>query len=270
MKKGLKLLLIILLLISIMPLSVYGEAITADARQLPRLVDSAGLLTEEQAENLTEKLDEVSERQNFDVIIFTVNSLKGYTSTEYADDAFDYNGFGMGANYDGILFLISMEERDWAISTHGYGITAFTDAGQEYMVDSFIGYLSDGDYYEGFDKFVDLADNFIAQAKTGAPYDTNNLPKKPMSPIWILISVLGGVLIGAIITGGMKSSLKSVSKQRVASNYLVSTIMSPFSNKDLYLYSVVTKKEKPRESEKGSSTHTSSSGRTHGGSSGKF
>lgn len=270
MKKGLNLFLILLLLVSIMPLSAYGEAVTTDVRQLPRLVDSAGLLTEEQAEMLTEKLDEVSERQNLDVIIFTVDSLEGYTSTEYADDTFDYNGFGMGDNYDGILLLISMEERDWAISTHGYGITVFTDAGQKYMVDSFIGYLSDGDFYEGFNKFADLADKFIAQAKAGAPYDTNNLPKKPMSPIWILISILGGVLIGAIITGVMKSSLKSVSKQRVAGKYLVSTAMAPFSNQDLYLYSVVTKKAKPKESEGGSSTHISSSGSTHGGSSGKF
>jgi uncharacterized protein len=270
MKKGLNLLLIVLLLLSLMPLSVYGEAAAANERQLPRFVDDAGLLSDEQAERLTEKLDEVSERQNLDVIIITVDSLEGYTATEYADDVFDYNGFGMGTNYDGILLLISMEERDWAISTHGYGITVFTDAGQEYMVDNFIGYISDGDYYEGFYKFAELADSFITQAKTGAPYDTNNLPKKPMSPIWILISIAGGVFIALIITGGMRSSLKSVRKQRVATNYIVKTAMSPFANQDLYLYSVVTKTPKPKENQGGSSTHISSSGSTHGGSSGKF
>ncbi|NLK86975.1 MAG: TPM domain-containing protein [Clostridiaceae bacterium] len=270
MKKGFNLLLIILLLVSFIPLSVYGEEITAYERQLPRLVDAAGLLTQEQAERLTQKLDEVSERQNLDVIIITVDSLEGYTATEFADDTFDYSGFGMGDNYDGILLLLSMEERDWAISTHGYGITVFTDAGQKYMVENFIGYISNGDYYEGFVKFADLADSFITQAKAGAPYDINNLPKKPMSPIWILISILGGVLIALIITGVMRSSLKSVSKQRVASNYIVSTVMTPFANKDLYLYSVVKRTAKPKESSGGSSTHRSSSGRTHGGSSGKF
>jgi len=98
----------------------------------------------------------------------------------------------------------------------------------------------------------------------------DNLPKKPMSPVWILISILGGVIIALIITGVMKSSLKSVSKQRVASNYIVSTVMSLYANQDLYLYSVVTKKAKPKESEGSSGTHKSSSGRTHGGSSGKF
>jgi len=270
MKKWFSLLLITLLLVSFMPLSVYGEAVTAYERQLPRLVDAAGLLTEEQAEMLTQKLDEVSERQNLDVIIITVDSLEGYTATQFADNTFDYNGFGMGDNLDGILLLISMEERDWAISTHGYGITVFTDAGQEYMVDNFMRHISNGDYYEGFDKFADLADQFITQAKTGAPYDINNLPEKPMSPVWILISMLGGVLIALIVTGIMRSSLKSVSKQRAAGNYIVSTVMSPFANQDLYLYSVVTKQAKPKESTGGSSTHKSSSGRTHGGSSGKF
>lgn len=260
-----------LLLLSFIPLAVYGETVAENERQLPRLVDAAGLLTEEQVEKLTEKLDEISKRQNLDVIITTVDSLEeGCTATEYADDFFDYNGYGMGNRYDGILFLLSMEERDWAISTHGYGITVFTDAGQEYMVDSIIDDLSDGNYYTAFSQFADLADDFITQAKTGEPYDSRNLPKKPMSPIWIFISILGGALIAFLITGGMKSSLKSVSKQRVANKYLVSTTMSSFSNQDLYLYSVVTKTEKPKESKQGSSTHQSSSGRTHGGSSGKF
>jgi len=271
MKKRFNMSLIILILVSFIPLSVCGEAVTAYERQLPRLVDTAGLLTIEQAERLLKKLDDVSERQNFDVIIITVDSLKGYKATEFADDAFDYYDFGMGDSRDGILLLISMEERDWAISTHGYGITVFTDAGQKYMVDSFIGYISKGNYYKGFDKFVDLADKFITQAKTGTPYDINNLPKKPMSPVWILISILGGAFIALIITGAMRSSLKSVSKQRGASNYIVSTVMSPFANKDLFLYSVVTKKAKPKEKSKGgSSIHKSSSGRTHGGSYGKF
>lgn len=52
-----------------------------------------------------------------------------------ADDFYDYNGYGYGEEGDGIIFLISMEERKWQISTCGFGITAFTDAGQEYMAD---------------------------------------------------------------------------------------------------------------------------------------
>ncbi|NLI57465.1 MAG: TPM domain-containing protein [Clostridium sp.] len=274
MKKRLNLLLVIFLFVSFIPLLANGEAAVPIERQLPRLIDSAGLLTNEEVEKLTEKLDEISKRQNFDVIIVTVDSLKeGYTSTEYADDFYDFNGFGMGNNYDGILLLISVEKRDWAISTHGYGITVFTDAGQKYMVDNFIVYLRQGKYYKAFDKFAYLSDDFITQAKTDKPYDSNNLPKKPMSPIWILVSILGGTLIAFVITEIMKRNLKSVSKQRGASKYIVDTVMSPFANKDLFLYSIVTKREKPKErnlSSTGTTIHKSSSGRSHGGSRGKF
>lgn len=273
MKKRFNLLLLILLLVSFIPLSVYGE----DDEQLlgkSRMMDSAGILTEEQTVELRKKLDKISKKQNFDIIIATVDSLDMvHTAAKYADILYDSFSFGMGNNNDGILFLISMEERDWAISTSGFGITAFTDAGQKYMVDNFVEYLSEGNYYKAFDKFADLSDDFITQAKTGRPYDGANLPKKPMSPIWILVSILGGAVVGFVSTGIMKSSLKSVSKQKVASKYIVSTDMSSFANKDLYLYSRVTKREKPKERRPvstGSTTRRSASGRRHGGSSGKF
>ena len=103
----------------------------------------------------------------------------------------------------------------------------------------------------------------------------SNRNKKPSNKKGLEWLTPRNIVIGFIGTGIMKSNLKSVSKQRVATKYLVNTSMSPFSNKDLYLYSTVTKTKKQKESNNtkssgGSSTHTSSSGRTHGGSSGKF
>ena len=271
MKKRSKLLILIILLVSLTPLSAFGKEANTSERKLPRFVDNAGLLTEEESDNLTKKLDEVSKRQNLDVVIITVDSLEGRTATEVADDTFDYNGFGMGKEFDGILLLISMEDRDWAISTRGYGITVFTDAGQKYMVDQFMEYISDGDYYKGFAKFADLSDQFITQAQKDAPYDTSSLPKEPVSPLLIIgISILGGAFVALIVTSVMRGKLTSVSRQRMAGNYIVNTVMEPNANMDLYLYSVVTKTAKPKENEGGSSTHTSSSGSTHGGSSGKF
>ena len=44
------------------------------------------------------------------------------------------------------------------------------------------GELSDGDFAGAFDKFVDLCDEFITQARTGEPYDVKNLPTaRPMA-----------------------------------------------------------------------------------------
>ena len=123
------------------------------------------------------KLDEVSERQKFDIVILTVDSLEGATATEYADDFFDYYGYGYGEGKDGILFLVSMEDRDWALSTHGYGITAFTDAGCDYIAEQFKSSLSDGEYEKAFEIYIDQCDAFVTQAREDRPYDNSNLPK---------------------------------------------------------------------------------------------
>ena len=115
-------------------------------RLLPRLVDEADVLTVEEEADVLEKLDEISERQQFDVVIACINSLGGESAQDYADDFYDYNGYGFGEEKDGTLLLVSMEEREWYISTCGYGITAITDAGVSYLSDQFLPEMSDGNY----------------------------------------------------------------------------------------------------------------------------
>lgn len=143
-----------------------------------RLADFADLLDDGQEEELEAKLDQVSEDYGCDVVVVTEETLDGAVPQDYADDFFDYNDYGMGEDKSGILFLITMSERKRCISTHGEAIQIFTDAGQEYMTDNFVSYLSDGEYYEGFMKFADLCEEFIIQAQSGEPYDVENLPEE--------------------------------------------------------------------------------------------
>lgn len=242
----------------------------------PRLMDEAGLLSSDEAAEIKAKLDEISERQKFDVVIATVNSLSGKTPREYADDLYDYSGFGFGENKDGVLFLISMEDRDWYISTTGYGIAAITDAGREYIADKFTGYLSDGDYAEAFRIYANEVDRFVTNAaETGKPYDVGNLPHDPLSLIWIPISLVVGLIIAAGVVGGMKSKLRSVNFAAAADSYVKSGSMNVRESRDMFLYSTVSRTAKPKDSDSsgssgGSSTHSSSSGTTHGGGGGKF
>ena len=242
----------------------------------PRLMDEAGLLSSDEAAEIKAKLDEISERQKFDVVIATVNSLSGKTPREYADDLYDYSGFGFGENKDGVLFLISMEDRDWYITTTGYGIAAITDAGREYIADKFTGYLSDGDYAEAFRIYANEVDRFVTNAvETGKPYDVGNLPHDPLSLIWIPISLVVGLIIAAGVVGGMKSKLRSVSFASAADSYVKPGSMNVRESRDMFLYSTVSRTAKPKDSDSsgssgGSSTHTSSSGTTHGGGGGKF
>lgn len=247
-------------------------------RQLPRLVDDADLLSSSEADALLAKLNEISERQSFDVVIVTVDSLQGKTATAYADDFYDYNGYGVGKNNDGILFLISMGERQWAISTCGYGIPAFTDAGQAYMVEKFKPYLSNGEYAEAFNIFADLCDRFVTQARNGEPYDVGHMPRRPLSSyLWktIVVGIFLGLVV-AFVHGGIakKAVAGGVAKgPRRAAAYVVNESLRLTIDRETYLRSRIVSHYNPPSNSGGgggSSTHTSSSGTSHGGSSGSF
>ena len=58
------------------------------AGTVSRLDDQAGLLDAEQQESLSSTLDEISERDQVDVVVVTVNSLEGKTAQAYAEDYF--------------------------------------------------------------------------------------------------------------------------------------------------------------------------------------
>ena len=237
-----------------------------------RLVDNADLVLDTEEATLLKKLDEISERQQLDVVVVTVESVGDKTPTEYADDFYDYNGYGFGENHDGILLLVSMENRDWHITTTGYGITVFTDAGIEYLSKQFLDDLSDGNYAAAFTTYAEKCDEFITQAKTGEPYDVNNLPKEPFDFLmWILISVVVGLVAAYVITKIMKGKLKTVRFQPAASNYVKQGSFNLTNSRDIFLYTHVDRRPRPKDtSSGGSSTHTSSSGSTHGGGGGHF
>ena len=265
MKKRILLLLSALLLYITIVIPAFA---TGD---LPRLVDNADLVTDSEESALISKLDEISERQQVDIVIVTADSLDGKTPVEYADDFYDYNGYGIGSGRDGVLLLVSMEYSDWWMSTCGYGITAITDAGIEYISDEFVPYLSSGDYLEAFTAYADLCDEFFGQALSGQPYDIGHMPKGTFGFAKnLLVALIIGFVVALIATGVMKGKLKTVRSQSAARNYIKANSMNITENRDFYLYSHVNRTARPKETHGGSGTHTSSSGSTHGGGGGKF
>ena len=231
-----------------------------------RLLDTASILSDEEQDEITELLDELSERQKMDVTIATVENLDNYNSIEAcADDLYDYCNFGYGTDRDGLMFVVSMEEREWHISTCGYGITAFTDAGIQYVGGQMLDSLADGDYAQ---------DDLIDQARAGHPFDKDDVPRKPMSATVPLICIAIGAALGFATVQGMKAQLKSVHKAGSAANYVRPGSMNLTGKQDLFLYSHVDRVKRETKSSSssggGSSTHTSSSGTTHGGGGGKF
>ena len=193
MKKRISVFLFVIALCLSTALPAFAAETDGFADEYYRVVDMADLLTDSEEAALIEKLDEISLRQNMDVVVATTDDLEGYSVMDYADLLYEQCQFGYGDSKDGLMLLISMEDHDWYISTCGYGITAFTDAGIEYIGKQIKSDLSDGNYAAAFTSYAGLCDDFITQARNGAPYDSGNLPREPLSLIWIPIALVIGL-----------------------------------------------------------------------------
>ncbi len=264
MKKLLKIFLPVILCISCLALPASAYDYEEFDFTYPNFIDDANLISDD--EELAERLEDISYKYDTDVVIVTVDSLDGKSATAFADDFYDYNNY----SGDGILFLISIEHRDWAISTTGYGIKAFTDYGCDYIFNSMKSELADDDFEDAFYTFADQCEKFLEQAENGKPYDVNNRIKTSEDLLIVLaVAVVIGLIAALITTLIMKSQLNSVNFQTNANSYIKNGSIRITRSQDIYLYKTVTKTKRESNSG-GSSTHRGSSGTSHGGSSGKF
>lgn len=295
MKKIIILTLCLLLIVGMIP--------QASASHPPRIVDGHNLLTDSQEQELEKKADRIAAKYKMDVVIVICWSLDGKTAEEYADDYFDYNDYGIGTAHSGTLFLLSMEYRDWAISTCGDSIYALTDYGIELLFESCKDYLSKAKYYTAFDVYLDQLDGFYHAYRDGNPidgyhdadvddyliYDPNDsdgvlrYKEKPTTTDiirMVLISLVIGLAIGGIVLYSLRKSMNTFTPQPNASSYIPNGGFRFTEKNDSHLYSNVSKilrqssssggYSSSRSRGGGSSIHRSSSGRRHGGRSGKF
>lgn len=272
-----KIILSLVLLLAV--LTVLG--VSASAADLPLIYDEADLLNDFDEGALKATLESISNQYDMDVAVVTINSLAeyGYTGEDapmnFADDYFDYNGFGRGENRDGLVLLLAMETRDWWISTRGRAIRVFTDYGiNEYIADNIVGYLSSGSYAKAFTEYANSAAALIEFEKTnGVPYDYDSAkePVKPFSAGRLFGSLLAGLGAAFIPVSGMKSKLKTVRSQPDARSYTKENSLNVTTANDFFIGRHVSRTAIERSSSSGgSSTHTSSSGASHGGGGGKF
>lgn len=231
----------------------------------PKIIDDAGLLTVSQISILESKALKLEQKYGMDVAILTVESLNGRSATAVADDYFDYNGYGSGSERSGVLFMICPEDRDYAISTSGKCIDALTDYGLEQLFDSISDDLAEDDYYRAFSGFLTELPNYFDAYEAGEPIDR----KVSLVP-FILVGLVIGLIAAGITVWVMASGMNTAKPQRSAQSYVSPGTFRITAQRNIFLYSNVSKVRKAETSSGGSSTHIGSSGRTHGGRSGKY
>jgi len=232
----------------------------------PSIVDDAGYLMQSELADLSGKLDKVRNEYDFEVAIYTESELSSGTAEASADDIYDYGGYGAGENDDGIMLYICRDTRQYHLTTHGKGLEYFNNNGLIYLESKVLPYLEGNNYYKAFSVYIETADELLQMARDGNPYNKKNLSAKYIIGV-ILTCLLAPLLLGFIMMKKKLKKMKTAVENDYAANYIKPGSMRIDTSRDLFLYSRITKTERPKSS---SGTHTSSSGRTHGGRGGSF
>jgi len=233
-----------------------------------RVVDNAGLLTSYQKSRLMANLDSLSENYDLDLVIVTEYSIGTARPMDYADDFFDYNGYGLGGDRDGCLLLIVTDSRDYWFSTSGRAIKIVNPTAYKKMQSDALKSLRNNNYYEAFNSYAENWALFLSLDAIGRSY---NFFYKWNTVITVIVWLIA-LLIGFIVVLVWKKSMNTALPQKLADAYIVTGSLNFNIKTDKFLYSVVTKTERSDDdsSSSGGGTHTSSSGRSHGGGGGKY
>lgn len=264
---------LMLLVMSVSIMSVFLGFSASSAAGKKSVIDDAGLIKASDEKELDKKIKNI-QKDKFDVVILTVKSLDGKSAQDYADDYYDNNDYGLDNEKSGVLFLVSKGDRKYHISTKGAGIKAFTDYGIGRIKEEIKPYLSDGDYFDACDEFLNITKNFVKAYKDGTPYDTDNPYNEEIDYVILeVIALVIAFVIALISVGIMRLRMNTAKPKGTAMEYIKKGSFKLTSEKDIFMYSTVTKTAKPKDndnSDGGSTTHVSSSGSEHGGGGGSF
>ncbi len=150
-----------------------------------------------------------------------------------------------------------LDERQWAVSTCGEAIQAVSDSDLDKIMQHVTPHLSDGEYDQAFHLFAGLVEEEYSKGKNSGE---NGFLR-------FIIALAIGAAISGIALFIMRRSMNTARSQSGAASYMVNNSFELYRCQDFYLYS---RTSKVRKAENTSSTHRSSSGRSHGGRSGRF
>ena len=231
------------------------------------IFDLSDQLSYEEWAELEARASDISQRHGCGVYAAFVDDFTEYGGgndvykTTY--QLYHASELGMGADRDGIIILLSMDDRDYAMFVYGdHAEYAFDRYGQKELEDAFLGYFGDNDWYGGVSHYLDTCDEYLTRAEEGKPVRKNALPM-------YLIVVAASCAIAGGICLMLKWQMKTVHKKAEANEYVAAGGLTLTKQYDRYTHTTETRRKIHDDSDSDSGT-SSCSGGGGSGRSGKF
>jgi len=145
--------LLLLLVGLLQPATVFGQRFDIPPRPSGPVLDQAGLLTETEERQLSQKLRTYETETSTAIVVVALPTLDGAPIADYAVELGREWGVGQGGKDNGAVILISRDERRMFIAT-GYGLEgSIPDAVASDLVRNVMRpAFRKGNFYEGIDR----------------------------------------------------------------------------------------------------------------------
>lgn len=226
--------------------------------QLAHVTDSAGLLQEVQVQRLEQLAQAAENLYAVGIYVITVEDYRDLDPAGAYEAAYGvYHEYTLGAGQqrDGILLLLSVAGRDYALFRYGeQAVYAFNDYGMEKLKEAFLDNFKNDDWSGGFEDYIRECGRYLEKAESGKP-----VAESPVTMILIAcaIALVIAAMVCAVLMGQMKTVHKSTSATSYAGNLAVTERFDQFTHR------TETRRKIESSQNSGGEKHS-------GGSSGKF
>ena len=295
--KGIMICLLICTFLVMGSMAVWADQTGAVSGQ-PRVFDQAGLFSETEIIQLEEKIAQCRKSTKMDVVIVSAYADGERSAEEYADDYYDYGGFGAGKKASGVLLLYYMDGPgqpggECYISTTGTMINMLTDERIESILDDVYGDLGNRDFAGATEHFLEDVKAYVKEGVESGQYtydrDTGEIVRYHSIRLYevAIAMVIAGISAGSVCLDikkryAMKQSSREISNSLQAYRADCAFCFSVAGDKMVNKY--VRSVPIPRNTSSGSggrghsgsssagrsTIHTSSSGSSHGGGGRRF
>jgi len=220
--------------------------------------DDQGLFTSSEFSTLEAQAEEISEKYNMGVYIWTTDIMNETYKSDSEEEAtrkqvvesyYRGNGLGFGTNHDGIILAIASVSREYNLGALGQGSYSFNDKGIAEIKEDVKEELSSNDWYGAAKVYLSDVDKQLAyydeKGKTYTPFTLGDL--------LIRIALILGVplIITFFVINGWRSAMKTAVEQSEASNYLDPNSVQLTKAHDQFVHTTHIVTPRPKESKSG-------------------
>ncbi len=240
------------------------------------VTDLAGLLDEADARALDAQAGALAAQYACGVYLVICDD---FTESGYADILdcakayFTENDLGAGEDRDGVLLMLSMAERDYALIAHGdFANASVTDYGRQVLEQAFLDDFADDDWYDGCADYLDTCAQLLELSQDGTPLDVHSDPDAARRSTIARLAVV--VLVPCLIAGAVCLALcmrmRTVRTARTARAYLTANAAALTLHTDMYTHTTEVRTKIHDDPPHGGAGGTTVDSGGFSGSKGKF